>query len=279
VSDWQVRGRSFGAAATAYERFRPGYRGGLADLVLAGLRTQRGAGHGPIRALESGAGTGKATRVFLSAVLDLTVVEPDPQMRAVLREVVPLPPPPDRLTVVGSTLEDLAPEWRTPVYDLVYAAASWHWVDADTRWERAAALLRPGGVFASFGGPIEAEDAEVADAVERWWPDAPHIRLSPSSRRAAGADDTMSWPGNELVDSPDFTSVEQHALPVTDEWPAAAYVGLLSTLSDFQIISADERHERLRRIATLLPDPVRLRQDLVLHRAVRTSVPAAWPEA
>ena len=263
----------------AYERFRPGYPAAVTHLALTGLGTQTGVGHGPIRALESGAGTGKATRVFLELGLDLTVVEPDAQMRAVLRDVVPPPPPPGRLAVVGSTLEDLAPEWRTPVYDLVYAAASWHWVDADTRWERAAAVLRPGGVFASFGGPIEAADAEVADAVERSWPDVPHIQLSPSVTSADGADEPMNWPGNELVDSSYFTAVEQHRLPVTHEWPAAAYVGLLSTLSDFQVISADERDERLRRITTLLPDPVRLRQDLVLHRAVRSSVPAAWPDS
>ncbi|GAB2920003.1 hypothetical protein [Streptomyces sp. NPDC059173] len=52
------RAVSFGAIAEAYERFRPGYPPVLLDRVMAY------AGH-PVRtALEIGAGTGKATRLF-----------------------------------------------------------------------------------------------------------------------------------------------------------------------------------------------------------------------
>lgn len=233
-----------------------------------------------MRALESGAGTGKATRLFAGLGLDLTVVEPDPQMVAVLHEAVPPPPPPGRITVVTSTLELLAARWRTPPFDLVYAAAAWHWVDDATRWPRAAALLRPGGVFASFGGALELEDGDLAEAVECCWPAVPHIRAGRPS--AASADDredepAMLWPGDELLESPYFSEVEQHAVPSTLERPAADYLGLLTTVSDFRIISAEEREERLARIAALLPDPVLLRHDLHLHRAVRTERPASWP--
>ncbi|MGW1675046.1 hypothetical protein [Streptomyces sp. NPDC002324] len=52
------RALSFGVVAEAYERFRPGYPVELFDMVMAY------AGH-PVRtALEIGAGTGKATRLF-----------------------------------------------------------------------------------------------------------------------------------------------------------------------------------------------------------------------
>jgi len=200
-------------------------------------------------------------------------------MVAVLREVVPRPTPPAQLTVVTSTLEELEPAWRTSAYDLVYAAAAWHWVDEETRWERAAALLRPGGVFASFGGALELGDDDLAEAVERCWPDVPHIRVGRRATTSAEVEPALQWPGDELLGSPYFFSVEQHALPVTYEWPAADYLGLLSTVSDFRIVPADEREARLARIATVLPDPVRLRHDVFVHRAVRTDVPATWPEA
>ena len=53
-----ARALSFGAVAEAYERFRPGYPVELLELVMA-------YAGGPIRtALEIGAGTGKATRLF-----------------------------------------------------------------------------------------------------------------------------------------------------------------------------------------------------------------------
>jgi SAM-dependent methyltransferase len=275
VNEWQARGRSFGSVARDYERYRPGYGPEVARLALAGLGPPAG-----LRALESGAGTGKATRVFAAFGLDLTAVEPDPEMAAVLSAVVPRPLPPGRLEIVTSSLEGLEPRWWTTPFDLVYAAAAWHWVDDTTRWERAAALLRPGGVFASFGGTLEVEDEELAEQVESWWPDVPHIRAGrPPSAETAAEEPAMLWPGDELLRSPYFTAVEEHAVPSTLEWPAADYLGMLTTVSDFRIVSPQEREDRLGRIAALLPDPVLLRRDLRLHRAVRTEHPAVWPGA
>jgi hypothetical protein len=67
-----VRSMSFGAAAAAYERFRPGYPAELFDTVMRYARQ-------PIRtALEIGAGTGKAT-----AVLSLGATRPCRQLPGV----------------------------------------------------------------------------------------------------------------------------------------------------------------------------------------------------
>lgn len=107
------RALSFGAVAEAYERYRPGYPVELLDLVLAY------AGR-PLRtALEIGAGTGKATRLFARP---------------------------------GET------------YGLVYAAAALHWTRPEARWARMAGLLDPGGVVASFGGPMRLADPALAAA-------------------------------------------------------------------------------------------------------------------
>ncbi|WP_444951234.1 class I SAM-dependent methyltransferase [Micromonospora ureilytica] len=45
-----------------------------------------------------------------------------------------------------AAFEDLRPG---VTYDLVYAAAALHWTTPEGRWSRVAALLEPGGVFAS----------------------------------------------------------------------------------------------------------------------------------
>jgi len=57
------RALSFGSAAWEYERFRPAYPGAVVDEVLAY------AGHAVATALEIGAGTGKATRMFAALFL------------------------------------------------------------------------------------------------------------------------------------------------------------------------------------------------------------------
>src|SRR5690348_12997875 len=107
------RALSFGVRAGAYERFRPGYPPGLLDLVTAY------AGQ-PVRtALEIGAGTGKATRLFAQPGVTVTATEPDGAMLAELRRHVPA-----TVRTVQGAFEDLQPGER---YGLVYAAAALHW--------------------------------------------------------------------------------------------------------------------------------------------------------
>src|ERR1700758_4155626 len=145
------RALSFGAVAEAYERFRPGYPVELFDMVM----TYAGR---PVRsALEIGAGTGKATRLFAERGVRVTATEPDGAMLAELRKHVPT-----NVRTVQAAFEDLR---SGQSYGLVYAAAALHWTNPEGRWSRVAALLEPGGVFASFGGPAELADPDVRDAV------------------------------------------------------------------------------------------------------------------
>src|SRR5262245_55953627 len=144
------RALSFGSVASAYEEFRLGYPDDLVDQVLAY------AGR-PVRtALEIGAGTGKATRVFAARGIAVTATDPDPAMLAELRRHVT-----GHVVTVRSAFEDLPAK---PVHDLVFAAASLHWTDPPGRWARIAGMLRPDGVFASFGGQTHLADVEVAEA-------------------------------------------------------------------------------------------------------------------
>src|SRR3954453_9557168 len=146
-----ARALSFGSVASAYERFRPGYPDELLDRVSAYARS-------PIRtALEIGAGTGKATRVFARHGIAVTATDPDAAMLAELRTHVPA-----TVTVVQAAFEDLSPK---RCYDLVFAAAALHWTEPVHRWSRVAALLDPGGVFASFGGQMHLADGAVEEAV------------------------------------------------------------------------------------------------------------------
>lgn len=123
-----VRALSFGSVAEAYERYRPGYPTELLELVVA----YAGA---PIRtALEIGAGTGKATRLFVQGGIAVTATEPDAAMLAELRKHLP------NVTTVQAAFEDLPLD---SAYDLVYSAAALHWTNPDGRWDRMAALVRP----------------------------------------------------------------------------------------------------------------------------------------
>lgn len=90
------RALSFGSVASAYEQFRPGYPDELVREVL----TYAG---GPVRtALEIGAGTGKATRVFARHGVAVTATDPDAAMLTELRKHVPA-----SVATVRGAFEDL----------------------------------------------------------------------------------------------------------------------------------------------------------------------------
>ncbi len=246
------RALSFGAKAEAYERYRPGYPAELFELVTAY------AGR-PLRtALEIGAGTGKATRLFAGRGVTVTATEPDAAMLAELRRRVPAD-----VTAVRAAFEELRPD---ATYGLVYAAAALHWTEPEGRWPRVAALLEPGGVFASFGGPVQPADPAVAEAVRAARApflesdDVPSPDGTPPGRH-------LQWPGTELQRSAWFTDVQQAFVERHSTVTARDYVGLLSTVSAYLVLPARDQEEVFHRILRALPETVEITADLTVHLA------------
>jgi SAM-dependent methyltransferase len=249
-----TRALTFGSVAPLYERFRLGYPEELVDVVLAFAER-------PIRtALEIGAGTGKASRAFAARGVAVTATDPDPAMLAELRTHVPA-----SVVTVRASLEELP---LTTAYDLVFVAAALHWTDPVHRWSRIAALVRTGGVFASFGGQVQLTDLGVRERV--------HAARSAfitddavPSPDGTPCDSAMQWPGTELLDSEDFTDVRERTLERRLTMSAADYVGHLSTVSAYLQLPAGARSDVLGRIRAVLPDEVSVTAHLDLHLARR----------
>ena len=248
------RARSFGVIAEAYERFRPGYPVALFDMVV----TYAGQ---PVRtALEIGAGTGKATRLFAERGVTVTATEPDAAMLAELRKHVPA-----NVRTVQAAFEDLRPGGS---YGLVYAAAALHWTNPEGRWSRMAALLGPGGVFASFGGPVQLADPGVEEAVRA--ARAPFLDSDEvPSPDGTPPDHDMQWPGTELQRSAWFADVQQSVIERRLAMSARDYIGHLSTISAYLELPASERELVYSRIRQVLPERVELAADIIVHLARR----------
>src|SRR3954452_2950949 len=256
------RALSFGAVAEAYERFRPGYPDELFETVVAY------AGHPLTSALEIGAGTGKATRLFAGQGVRVTATEPDVEMLAELRRHVPA-----AVTTVQAALEDLRPGES---FELVYAAAALHWTRPEGRWSRVAELLEPEGVFASFGGPVRLADPAVAEAADR--ARAPYLESDEvASPDGTPPDEELQWPGTELQASPWFTDVQQSVIERRLTVSAHDYVGHLSTISAYLQLPPAERQGAFGAILRVLPHSVELDADLTVHLARRRGTPRARP--
>ncbi len=227
-----VRGLSFGSVANQYERYRLDYPDELVDVVV------QYAGR-PLRsALEVGAGTGKATRLLASRGIEVTALEPDAEMAHVLeRTTRGLPAEP-----VVTTFEEFSTACH---FDLVYAAAAWHWTDPASRWARAVEMLVPGGVLALFGRPAELKDPDLLAAV-----DEIEKQVLPDDDRAV----IYPWSVEDMAAADGLIDAAQRDLPAVVTTTAADFLGRLATVSAYLMLSPQARADALHRVRAVLPD-------------------------
>jgi trans-aconitate methyltransferase len=210
----------FGEVAEVYERTRPGYPDALFDAIVEFGELRPGD-----RALEIGAGTGKATRSMAERGLDITAIEPSAGMAALLAQHTPA-------TVVESTFEAWTPE--PDACALVYAAQSWHWVaDHAAAYERVATALRPQGTIALFWNLPRELTGALGDAIQDVY-----RRLAPELESM-----TTQWPLDDTLAEMDGTGLFTKAQKRTFTWERPyttdEYVELMSTHSNHRMLEPE----------------------------------------
>jgi SAM-dependent methyltransferase len=218
------RGLRFGTVAEQYDLFRPSPPPEVAD-VLGDLRG--------LDVLEVGAGTGKWTRLLIELGADVTVVEPDDDMRAVLvrqsPEVHPLKGAAEALP-----LEDAS-------FDAVLVSSAWHWFEQPAATDEMARVLRDGGpLFVLWNG--FSRDVAWLDEVTalRERPDDEHKR-------------PRGW-GVDFTKVPAFDFVADVTLDWTWTRSIDEMVSLFGTYSGAIIRSDDERDVMEREVRRRLEE-------------------------
>jgi hypothetical protein len=131
-----------------------------------------------------------------------------------------------------------------------------------------AALLEPGGVFASFGGPFNLADPVMAEAAQA--ARAPFLETDDvPSPDGTPPDQAMQWPGTELQNSEWFTEVRQVEIERRLTMSADDYIGHLSTISAYLVLPWSEQEQVFSQIRRVLPDTVELVADITVHLARR----------
>jgi SAM-dependent methyltransferase len=243
---------AFGDVAELYDQARPSYPPELVDDVVA----YAAAGPGD-RALEVGAGTGKATTMFAARGLDVLALGPSAEMAAVAaRNCDGF----ENVAVEQREFERWSPGPRR--FALVFSAQAWHWLAPEVRYVRAREALRPGGALAVFWNRPDWESCplrdELAEAYREVAPD-----LGAGAARAGAGPGPMhpgiqtpppwwaDWTA-EMTAAPGFGAPEPRVYRWRENYTTDAYLRVLRTHSDHIVLGASRLEQLLGAVRGVL---------------------------
>ena len=154
ITGWERENRvHFDDITVNYDKYRWDYP---AELFADAIKYS-GQGNGK-RAIEIGAGTGKATTPFLDAGYAVTAVEMGTNMSAFLQDKFKKL---KNFNVITSTFEDVLLDDDS--YDIIYAASAFHWIDAEVGCPKVLRLLKNGGAFVLFRNNVYRQKGNKLD--------------------------------------------------------------------------------------------------------------------
>lgn len=155
---WKKQSEQFDKSADYYDRFRPSYPEELINCIIGNTGVTTDA-----RILEIGAGSGKATELFVKRGLNMYCIEPGESLVTAGQKKFSYT---DRVKYCTSRFED----WKElkEHFDLAISAQAFHWVPKPIGFQKCASALKPDGFIGLFWNlylthdePIDYELAET----------------------------------------------------------------------------------------------------------------------
>lgn len=231
----------FGRDAAGYDVARLGYPAELYDAIAA----RSGGSFAGLSVLEIGPGTGLVTRELMArGVGRLVAVESDP---ALARQLSGFVGGDERLDVINAPFEDAA--LGPGRFDVVCAAAAFHWLDIAPSLAKVHAALASGGTLAlwwnSYRNPHHGDPFAAAVV-----PLLAGLRFPPfQSADQHGSLDEAYWRG-ELTGA-GFGSIEHRLIRNERTLTTAEARALFATYSFIRLLDAPQRERLLDAIASV----------------------------
>jgi SAM-dependent methyltransferase len=228
-----AEGLAFGEAAELYDRVRPAYPDALYAAVLSAVGTAR-------RALEAGAGTGHATAAIARRGITVDAVEPDRRMARVAQERCKALP----VRIHDACFED----WQGPpgVFDLVFSAQAWHWLDHRRAAAVAATALRADGLLAVWWTRPRGVEGRVLDRVrDAYGRHAPAL-ASRTSLLVMSTEPDVPPPVSG------FSRWRTTSYRWQEAYDAHRYTELILTQGDHRLLPAGQRARLLEAVANVI---------------------------
>lgn len=149
----------FNKAADYYDRYRPSY-----PLEIINVLEQKTGIKAGSRLLEIGAGSGKATELFIGKGYDILCIEPGEK----LVEIGNLRFKDENIRFEKARFE----EYKLPknTYDCIFAAQSFHWIPQPIGFQKCSYTLKKGGYLAliwnmyiTYDNPLDNDLVELSN--------------------------------------------------------------------------------------------------------------------
>lgn len=212
------RATIFGSEAAVYDAVRPTYPPAVIDRIVAGA---------PDIVVEVGCGTGLASAQVAERGVRVVALEPDERMARLARA--------RGIDVTISSLED----WTPRPCDVMFAAQSWHWVDAHRGAHVAASSIRSGGRWVAFWN--HEADAAIGDALDGVYRRVAPSLLGDQTIVYAGDDDFRRRIASGLAATNAFEAMETERVEWVDRLDSTRFVDRLSSYSAHRLLPVDDR--------------------------------------
>jgi len=196
------------------------------------------------KAIEIGAGTGKATTPVLNAGYNVTAVELGANMAEYISEKHK---DYDNFKVTVAAFEDAVLTENT--YDLIYSASAFHWIDADIGCPKVFRLLKPGGTFALLRyNDYTADGDELYEEIQAVFEKYYYSYYTSSERVVRHSNEDLAEPagikhgfGFEDLGAYGFGDVFLKFYETTLMYSADEYVALMDTMSPNRALPEENR--------------------------------------
>ncbi len=151
--DWKKESEMFNKTANYYDKFRPSYPKEIINTIIYEANIKRGS-----KLVEIGAGSGKATELFIGKCFDILCIEPGEDLVKIGNKRFES----ENVIFVNSRFEDF--NFTEQNYDMIFSAQAFHWVAQPQGYEKCAKILKDKGhlavfwnMYITFDNPLDDE--------------------------------------------------------------------------------------------------------------------------
>lgn len=216
----QEQSLSFDTYSDIYNEIRPEYSEEVFVEIAVFLKPAS-----TYNLLEIGAGNGLATdsisRIWTSK---LTLIEPGKKLYRLLKQKYGEQ---KDITIINDFFENVQLENNT--FDAIFAATSFHWLHAETKFLKSYNLLKNNGLLITFWNNYSVDDSQNAE-IQKIYQKYTDNNTEKSIREIQQT--KIENRKNEIVDSGLFQLLTHKIIETKKEFSSAQYIKLLKTFPD-----------------------------------------------